>query len=184
MSIIVIEGSNGTGKSTVIKKIKQIYNITDKKSVPDWFREYIDFARKCPLEIQKEIYKIGHDANYFECNKNEDYIFDRFYYSTVIRINYGLGISIEDTVKEILSFKNIPDILFLLQANVESVERRLNDRDNFIFDKDFYDYENKVYELLLNKCDIMYIIDNSEDIDSAVYKICDIIDNKTIIRKR
>lgn len=30
----------------------------------------------------------------------------------------------------------------------------------------------------------MYVIDNSEDIDLAVYKICDIIDNKTIIRKR
>jgi len=127
---------------------------------------------------------MGHDANYFECNKNEDYIFDRFYYSTVIRINYGLGISIEDTVKEILSFKNIPDIIFLLQANMESVERRLNNRDKFIFDKDFYNYESKVYELLLNKCDIMFVIDNSEDIDLAVYKICDIIDKKTIIRKR
>ena len=184
MSIVVIEGSNGTGKSTIIKKIKEIYNITDKKSVPNWFREYINFARNCPFEIQKEIYKIGHDANYFECNENEDYIFDRYYYSTIIRINYGLDISIEDTVKEILSFKNIPDIIFLLQANLELVEERLNNRDNFIFDKDFYNYENKVFKLLLNNCDIMYVIDNSGNINSTIDKICNILDKKTIIRKR
>lgn len=67
---------------------------------------------------------------------------------------------------------------------MESVEKRLNNRNNFVFDKDFYNYENKVFELLLNKSDIMYIIDNSEDIDSAVYKICDFLDKKTIIRKR
>lgn len=74
---------------------------------------------------------------------------------------------------------------------MESVEKRLNNRDNFVFDKDFYNYENKVFELLLNKSDIIYIIDNSEDIDSAVYnidsavyKICDFLDKKTIIRKR
>lgn len=48
---------------------------------------------------------------------------------------------------------------------MESVEKRLNNRDNFVFDKDFYNYENKVFELLLNKSDIMYMIDNSEDID-------------------
>lgn len=67
---------------------------------------------------------------------------------------------------------------------MESVEKRLNNRDNFVFDKDFYNCENKVFELLLNKSDIMYIIDNSEDIDSAVYKICYFLDKKTIIRKR
>lgn len=184
MSLVVIEGSNGTGKSTIIKEIKKIYNITDKKSVPDWFRKYIDFARSCPFEIQKEIYKIGHDANYFECNKNEDYIFDRYYYSTIIRINYGLGLSPEETVTEILSLKNIPDIIFLLQANLDLIKKRLIERDNFVFDINFYNYENEVFRYLSNKCDIMHVIDNSNDIDLTVNKISSIIDEKTKIRKR
>lgn len=184
MSILVVEGSNGSGKSTVIKDLKSIYNITDKKSVPDWFREYIDFARSCPFPIQKEIYKIGHDANYFDCDKNSDYIFDRYAYSTIIRINYSLGLSTEDTVKEILAYKKEPDVIFVMHANLDVIEQRLKNRDNFPFDANYYYYENEVYELLSNEYDKMYLIENNDNIDLTLTKICDIIDKNTKVRKR
>lgn len=109
---------------------------------------------------------------------------DRYYYSTIIRINYGLGLSPEETVTEILSLKNIPDIIFLLQANLDLVKKRLAERDNFIFDIIFYNYENEVFRYLSNKCDIIYAIDNSNDVDLTVNKISSIIDEKTRIKKR
>lgn len=184
MSIIVVEGSNGSGKSTIIDKITNYYDIVSMKSVPGWFREYIEFARSCPLKIQKEIYRIGHDANYFNCSSSNNYIFDRFIYTTIIRINYELDVSIEDTVNEILSYKNIPNILFVLRTNPNQIQKRLKERGNFYFDYDFYNYENKVFMLLSEKTDIIYFIDNNNNISSAVSNMCNVIDLKAKIRKR
>lgn len=66
MSIVVIEGSNGVGKTTIIDYLSKEYDIISKKSIPDWFRKYIVFARSCEPNIQKNIYLIGHEANYNE----------------------------------------------------------------------------------------------------------------------
>lgn len=78
MSIV---GKELVGKTTIASKICHKYDMVSVKSVHDWFRKYIDFARSCPLEIQKEIYKIGHAANYFSCCKTNNYLFDRFVYT-------------------------------------------------------------------------------------------------------
>ena len=58
MSIIVIEGSNGAGKTTVIKNMQIRYNFVSSKSVPDWYRKYIPFARNLAPELQKQVYII------------------------------------------------------------------------------------------------------------------------------
>ena len=78
MSLIVIEGSNGSGKTEIVNRMTKKYDIIDKKSIPDWYRSEIEFARKCPFDIQKEIYLYGHKANYLECDKEQNYIFDRY----------------------------------------------------------------------------------------------------------
>ena len=57
MSLIVIEGSNGSGKTEVINRIIKKYDIIDKKSIPDWYRSKIEFARECPLDIKKKYNK-------------------------------------------------------------------------------------------------------------------------------
>ena len=100
MSLIVIEGSNGSGKTEIVNRMTKKYDIIDKKSIPDWYRSEIEFARKCPFDIQKEIYLYGHKANYLECDKEQNYIFDRYAYSTIIRINYELGKPVEETINE------------------------------------------------------------------------------------
>lgn len=184
MSIVVLEGSNGVGKTTIASKICQKYDIVGIKSVPNWFREYIDFARNCPLEIQKEIYKIGHDANYFSCCESKNYLLDRFVYSTIIRINYGLGRSVTDTIKEIASYENVPNLVFVIQAGVEEVKRRLNKRDGTSFDFDYYSYENQIFNQLSEKSDTMYVIDNNGNIDDTADRICHIMQSKIKVKKR
>ena len=184
MSIIVLEGSNGAGKSTIAKLLSEKYDLISLKSVPDWFREYLTFARKCPLKIQKEIYKIGHDAIYFNCLNSNNYILDRFIYTTIIRINFELGVSIKDTIDEILNYKNIPDYIFVLRANTKNIKERLSERVNISFDLDFYKYENKVFEQLSKKTDIIYLIDNNDDINNAINSISNILESKIKIRKR
>ena len=120
MSIVVIEGSNGVGKTTIIDYLSKEYDIISKKSIPDWFRKYIIFARSCEPNIQKRIYLIGHEANYNESNDNKDYVFDRFVYSTIIRLNYQLNKSVNETINEILTLNLKPKQIFYITANKET----------------------------------------------------------------
>ncbi len=184
MSLIVIEGSNGSGKTSIISRITEKYDIIDKKSIPDWYRSEIEFARKCPFDIQKEIYLCGHEANYLECDKKENYIFDRYVYSTIIRINYELGKYINETINEILNYENKPDLIIVLNSSKEEIKKRLVDRNNFDFNENFYNYENKIYEHLSTISDIMFIVDNNRNIDDAIETISNIVEQKIDIRKK
>lgn len=184
MSLIVIEGSNGSGKTSIISRITEKYDIIDKKSIPDWYRSEIEFARKCPFDIQKEIYLCGHEANYLECDKKENYIFDRYVYSTIIRINYELGKYINETINEILNYENKPDLIIVLNSSKEEIKKRLVDRNNFDFNENFYNYENKIYEHLSTISDIMFIVDNNRDIDDTIETILNIVEQKIDIRKK
>lgn len=184
MSLIVIEGSNGSGKTSIISRITEKYDIIDKKSIPNWYRSEIEFARKCPFDIQKEIYLCGHEANYLECDKKENYIFDRYVYSTIIRINYELGKYINETINEILNYENKPDLIIVLNSSKEEIKKRLVDRNNFDFNENFYNYENKIYEHLSTISDIMFIVDNNRNIDDAIETISNIVEQKIDIRKK
>lgn len=184
MSIVVIEGSNGVGKTTIIDYLSKEYDIISKKSVPDWFRKYIEFARSCEPNIQKQIYLIGHEANYYESNDSKNYIFDRFVYSTIIRLNYQLNKSVNETINEILSLNLKPKQIFYITANKENIKNRLRIRDNFQFDEKFYEYENQVYSQLSQIYDIINIINNDTNFNNAISEIDNIIYRKKLFLRK
>ena len=184
MSVIVMEGSNGAGKTTIIKNLYINYDFISMKSVPDWYRKYIPFARSLNPELQKKVYMIGHEANYLSLDSNKDYIFDRFYYSTIIRLNYELKKSVFDTVNEILEIQMLPDMVIYLNANKKYVLNRLIQRDNFTFDNRFFEYENTVFNYLTEKCDKMITVNNDSDIEFAVNEIVKRLGSKNIFLKR
>lgn len=184
MSLIVIEGSNGSGKTDIISRVIEKYDIIDKKSIPDWYRSKLEFARKCPFDMQKDIYLCGHKANYLECNKEENYIFDRYVYSTIIRINYELKKQIDETINEILNYENKADLIIVLKSNKDEIKKRLAARNNFDFNEDFYNYENQIYEQLSKISDIMFIVDNNGDIDDTIETISNIVEQKIDFRKK
>lgn len=184
MSFIVIEGSNGVGKTTLIKNMEKKYDFISLKSIPDWYREYIPFARSLEPEIQKQMYMDWHEANLNSLNEENDYILDRFFYSTIIRLNYKLNIPVEDTVKEILNIKLNPDIVIYLQANKELVINRLSQRENYVFDEKFFDYENTIFNQLSQIYDRMIIVGSNDQIDVTIKKVTDGLKLKKIVLKR
>lgn len=184
MSIVVIEGSNGVGKTTIIDYLSREYNIISKKSVPDWFRKYITFARSCEPNIQKQIYLIGHEANYIESKDNNDYVFDRFAYSTIIRLNYQLNKSIEETINEILMLNIRLKQIFYITASKEMIKKRLANRNNFQFNERFYEYENKVYLQLSQIYDIINIINNDANLSNTLNQINHIIYSKKLFLRK
>ena len=184
MSLVVVEGSNGSGKTEIIKKLTEQFNIVGKKSIPNWYRSSIEFARRCSLDLQKVIYLYGHYINYLECNDEQDYIFDRYIYSTIIRINYGLKKSKSETINEILSYEYKPNLVIVLKSDKKIIRERLNIRRDFTFDEDFYDYENEIYEQLALISDIIFIVNNNSDINSIIYEVSKIIVQNTNVRKK
>ena len=40
--VVVFEGSNGSGKSSVIQILRDKYHICISKAVPEWFYKYIE----------------------------------------------------------------------------------------------------------------------------------------------
>lgn len=184
MGIVVIEGSNGVGKTTIIDYLTKKYNIISKKSIPDWFRKYIEFARSCEPNLQKQIYLIGHEANYYESSDNKDYVFDRFVYSTIIRLNYQLNKSINETINEILALNLKPKQIFYITTNKEFIRKRLEIRDSFQFDEKFYEYENQVYSQLSQIYDIINVINNNGSLNDATNEIDNIICRKKLLLKK
>ena len=184
MSIIVIEGSNGAGKTTVIKNMQIRYNFVSSKSVPDWYRKYIPFARSLAPELQKQVYMIGHEANYLSFNEDENYVLDRFFYSTIIRLNYELKRSVSDTVNEILKIQILPDIVIYLNTDKKIVLNRLIKREGFTFDDILFEYENEVFKQLSKKCDTMIIVDNNNNINNTINEIDNELRLKKILLKR
>jgi thymidylate kinase len=72
-------------------------------------------------------------------------------YTTIIRLNYDKGISIDETVNQILSYALTPDMIFILSTSPQTIIKRRILRDNDAnIDTDFYVYENSVFKKLNN----------------------------------
>jgi len=184
MSIIVVEGSNGTAKTTVIREMQRYYNFVSSKSVPDWFRKYIPFARSLAPELQKRLYMVGHEANNLLLDKEQDYIFDRFFYSTIIRLNYKLKKTVFETVEEISDIQINSDIIIYLKTKEKLILSRLMERENFVFDSLFFVCENDVFNQLSQKYDKMIVVENNGMIDTTVNEIVNKLQSNKIFLKR
>lgn len=185
MGIIIVEGSNGTGKTTLIKKLNEKYDFISLKSVPDWYRKYLPFARSLEPELQKQVYMIGHEAMYYSLSNSVDNcILDRFFYSTIIRLNYQLGKSVSDTVDEIKQVNFPTSFTMCLNADKDIVRSRLMKRNNFSFDEKFFEYENEIYETLSKKHDTIIMLNTSGDFSSTIDMVEEELNRHKIYLKR
>jgi len=184
MSIVVLEGSNGTGKSTIIKLLEEKYIFTHSKSIPDKYRELVPKARKLDPETQKMVYMSWHRYKYNSLSREENNILDRFFYSTIIRLNKELNITPEDTVKEIKNIKMYPDLMIYLKTDENIIIKRLEERNNFLFDQNFFRYETEVYSKLSENNDRMVIVDNNKSKQETIERIEKELSKHKILLKR
>lgn len=180
MSLIVLEGSHGVGKSSTIRELNNMFDIITLKSVPDWYRKYIPFARSMKPEIQKKIYMIGHEAIYNSLDREHDYFLDRFFYTTIIRLNYELKRSVDETIDEILAIPFEPNAVIYLFPNKEILLKRLMYRNDLnLYDEKFYKYENEVLFKLSMVYDKIIIVNNNMDFSTVIPTI-----NKELIKRK
>lgn len=184
MSIIVIEGSNGVGKTTLIRELEKKYDFVSAKSIPNWYRAYIEYARTLEPESQKRIYLMGHQENYYSFEKEKDYILDRFFYSTIVRLNYELKKTIEETLQEISQIEISPDVIIYLKANKNLILSRISNRENFLFDENFFSFENEIYKRFGEKCDKVISIENNENYEHTIHQIENSLEKRKVFLKR
>lgn len=183
MSVIVMEGTHCAGKSTVIDELTNRYDLISRKSIPDWFRKYLEFARSLEPDPQKKVYMIGHEANYTSFMPNCDYILDRFFYTTIVRLNYDLNKSTNDTVDEILSIPLEPSVVIYLKAEKDLIAKRLQSRGNYQFNNNFFEYEYQIFKQLSEIYDKIIIVDNSGSLDDTIKRIDEELKVKQITLK-
>ena len=182
--IVCIEGSNCRGKTTLINELTKKYGYSSSKSVPDWFQQYIPFARNLEPKFQRKVYEVGHIAAYMDAQKQaRTVLFDRSYISTFIRLFFEENKSIEKCVEDVMNFKYKPDLVVVLVVPFEIVYERYKtihngESPNF----KFYVYENEVFKHLARKCDNIIIVNNDISMEDNFDKNSNII-HKIVKRK-
>ncbi|RKI99820.1 hypothetical protein D7X87_24300 [bacterium D16-54] len=159
-----VEGSNGVGKTTVLKLLADKYQLKISKSVPEWFRGYISDVRAlCPKQEYK-LYEAAHITEILKKPNHSIYFYDRSIYSTVIRIFYKNKKKINEVLNFISELEIVPELVLVFQCERSICYSRIKERnDNIFFDNSFFEYENAVYDLMIKEMDNCCRINAAQD---------------------
>ena len=160
---IVIEGINGCGKTTLIKKLKDFFENSNNNlvcgkepggtPVGDNLRNIVLSSSKEMTPLTQFFIMSASRAEYVEkvlkknINGTNFFISDRYYYSSLAFQAYAGGLDFDfvynvskNVVKEF-----IPDITFILDIDIETANKRLNLRNNTNSEKDSFESEKLEY---------------------------------------
>lgn len=162
--IIVFEGAEGTGKTTIAKKVEKYLKNKGEKVVflrEPGGTEISEKIRKILLDcksknIDKKTELLLYLASRAQLisekikkllNQNCIIILDRFYLATVVYQGYARGLNI-NLIRKINNFviENIkPDIAFILDASIKTILKRVKKRKNLNrLDKEKITFHKKV----------------------------------------
>lgn len=116
---VCLEGSNGVGKTTVLKVLSEKYQLKVSKSVPEWFQKYILDVRKLPSDQEYKLYEAAHIAAIMEKTDNNLWIYDRSIYSTIIRIFYKNAKTVDEVFESILKLDIVPELVLIFRCKKE-----------------------------------------------------------------
>lgn len=139
---ITIEGPNGVGKTSFIKKLKENLSddylvFTTKEPSNSEFGNYVKKNENC-LHGMTYAYLIAADRCYHlekyiepALNTNDIFISDRYIESSLVLQKYD-GVTIEDIWRLNCKFR-IPDLSIILLSEEKNLEDRLNEREKLSY---------------------------------------------------
>ena len=190
---IVIEGIDGTGKSTQAKMLQKALQDTGAIVVLDHepsdgpygkiLRESATTGRLSP---QEELDLFHKDRKHHvdelilpALKRGETVILDRYYFSTMAYQGQR-GFDREEIRQTNLTFAPNPDILFILDLEVDEARKRIGirgDTTNEFEKRDALQYCRDTF-LSVNEADFAHIIDASKSIDLVHQDLVTIATNK------
>ena len=187
MPIIALEGIDGSGKTTIIKELKEKYknneNVVFIKSPIPPFYEMTSVFWKSPPYVRLTFFST---SNYFFSKTTEEektYILDRYIYSTFATHISSLGKNKVVNHINDMTIKN-PEISYLIKAPIEEIKKRLKKRNNPIDNNlDIDNLYSCYYGSLSNEFGKVEVLNNRDlyDLDKNISIISNTIDmfNKT-----
>lgn len=157
MKLIVLEGIDGSGKSTIYDQLKNEFEHNSKvkflKSPPEPFSGIMPEFWDTGNLFDRFLFFITSN-NYFskQMKKMDDCVFvlDRFTYSTYITHYIGISKEQRELLLKIVSFADIVKAykIFLIQASMDTIISRLDERNNSIDNKlkGNQEYFQKLYD--------------------------------------
>jgi len=189
--LIVFEGIDGSGKTTISKMLCQYMK---KKSIPViWLREPSEskWGKKIrELSRIKTSIPLEEELNYFledrkfnvtlyikpALNQNKSVILDRYYYSTAC-YQGARGMDIDKIIQMNRKFAPDPDITFIIDVTVatglDRIKKNRNSRVKLFEQKPFLEKVRQNYLSLSGKN--IHIIDGNRDLKSILNQIIRIL---------
>ncbi|MCC6030959.1 MAG: dTMP kinase [Desulfurococcales archaeon] len=193
--LIVFEGIDGAGKTTVSRKIVEILSSKGFKTF--YTREPSDspFAQllndlKTKIDtgpiidaLAMSLDRAFHMMNEVEPRLAEGYVvvMDRYYHST-IAYQGAMGADIK-WIRDINRVFRRPDIAFYLDVSVETAMRRIRDKKSrwpFYEFKDFLSKVRDIYLKLVEENELIYV-DAERDLNDVINQVIKILREKTYL---
>ena len=166
---IVIEGIDGSGKSTVAKKVSdKIGGCVIKTPIGIW-NKYRHLVEKAHPSVRFFFYTIANHVACFHIRyslKKTSVICDRFWHSTKAH-HVAYGCPIASCIPLWLLGNKKPDVVYYLSVSTKEREKRIQKRSNNIegdFDSKFLRRVHKIFKKLPGLIEINTTFLNEEDV--------------------
>ncbi|MCC6062208.1 MAG: dTMP kinase [Desulfurococcales archaeon] len=193
--LIVFEGIDGAGKTTVSRKIVEILSskgfktfYTKEPSDSPFAQLLNDLKTKIdtgPIidALAMSLDRAFHMMNEVEPKLAEGYVvvMDRYYHST-IAYQGAMGADIK-WIRDINRVFRRPDIAFYLDVSVETAMRRIRDKKSrwpFYEFKDFLSKVRDIYLKLVEESELIYV-DAERDLNDVINQVIKILREKTYL---
>lgn len=176
--VIVVEGFDGTGKSTVAKWLAETYGYQYQKSPGGGFAKAREFFDSYDSNIYDRMAFYMADcmrlSMLIKRNSKTRFVIDRYYYST-IAYHEARQKGITKYLKPFYRIFQKPDLVIHMISDYESIKKRIVIRnenalnDELFMEEQLYNKINENYKKLIDVP--ILVINNNENIESVFNKI-------------
>lgn len=181
---IVLEGVDGSGKSTLCNWISTTYGYKQFKSIGNTFSKVKTNFAPDVVSVEERFSFLCGDAinNAFivkeHLNNNQPIIFDRYFYSTLVYCE-SLQSGVTNDFKFLFDSLPKPDLTLFIDTKYEKMLERLSQRESTTFIEEYFSNEEKFNILLKNYKNVidskLEIIDNNDTLNNSFLQIDNIL---------
>ena len=187
---IVVEGTDGSGKSTLCDWISEEFDFVKLKSIGGMFSSVKNYFDIDKVSIEERFSFLCGESifNSFKVKENKrngnKIIFDRYYYSTLVYCE-SLKPGVTEEFMYIFEKLPKPDLILFVKTDFNTMCNRLKNRGSLTLIEEKYSIEENYLKLINNYMKYfdseVLVIDNTESLESSKEQIKQIFESFNIV---